>query len=198
MSFRLLFIPKFKSALLNSVKGGYISRVNKYYSILSEMKVKIYHLSYGNEIERRYTKLIDVRQIIPVGKYVSSKYRRLEQIKSFFLPIILRNVINNIDIVKTHQLHGSWVGALIKLLYRKKLVIRGGYEWLKFHVFQHKYSKREKSIRYWLKYLWIYIVEFFSYKLADLIILTNKMDIKYIIETYNLKKEINKIHLNYN
>ena len=49
--------------------------------------------------------------------------------------------------------------------------------------------KNKKNFKYWIKYFWIYLVELISYKLADIIILTNPIDIEFIVKTFKLKKK---------
>ncbi|MHA1285323.1 MAG: glycosyltransferase family 4 protein [Promethearchaeota archaeon] len=85
---------------------------------------------------------------------------------------------------------------MAKLIYRKKIIVRGGYEQLKNYILKNTLEKNKSKLRYWLNYFFIYLIELISYKLADKIILTNKEDIEFVIKKFRLNKK--KVNLIYN
>jgi len=178
-------------------KTGILYREISLYKQLMNKKVKITFLTYGDKKELKYSNLLNGIKIISVLEFIYSKNNRIYFLKSLLLPFKLRREFKNFNIIKTNQLEGSWITWLAKILYRKKLIVRGGFEWLKFYILENA-SKKRKFIKYWLKYFWIYLIELISYKLADRIILTSELDIEFIIKTFKLRKKKKKIQLFYN
>lgn len=95
--------------------------------------------------------------------------------------------------MKTVQVEGSWVAYLAKFLFKKKLVVRGGYERFRNFLALSKVEKEQNYCKYLFLYLKIYILEYIAYKLADTIIITSESDIDFIIKAFKLKRKRNKI-----
>jgi len=95
-------------------------------------------------------------------------------------------------------MEGSLIVCIAKLLFKKKLIIRCGWEWLRTYISNYKIKENKNYLKYVLRYIWMYLIEFISYKLADGIILTNKQDIEFIIKTFRLEKNKEKIKLFFN
>ena len=67
-------------------------------------------------------------------KYVNkNKIKYFEIIKSFFYPFKIRKILSfENTIIKTNQLWGSWIGIILKIITKKPLIIRTGYDLLTF------------------------------------------------------------------
>ena len=193
---KVLLIFTFNTSLEHWDKRGIISREISLYKNILEKDHEVYFLTYDDKKDFKFSELLNGIKVVPALKSIKSSNRRIILIKSFFLPILLRKIFKKIDIIKTNQLEGSWVAWIGKIIFRKKLIVRGGFEWLKFYILHNITAKNKKNLKYWIKYFWIYIVELISYKLADTIILTNPIDIEFIVRTFKLKKK--KIKLIYN
>ena len=187
-----IFMFLYSMSLLNQY--GFLTRELTIPLWLRKKNIDVTFLTFGNKNDLNFSKLLNGINVIPVLDFINLKSKRLKFLKSLLIPIKFREQIKSIDIVRTDQLDGSWIAIIIKLLFRKKLIIRAGYEWLKFHILGKAYSKMN-SFKYWIHYLIIYFNEFVSYKLADRIILTNPFDIDFIINTFRLRNKKHKIKL---
>ena len=52
------------------------------------------------------------------------------------IPLIFKDIIRNSSILKTNQLKGCWVGLISKTLFKKPLIVRTGYDALKWSKFE--------------------------------------------------------------
>lgn len=154
---------------------GMLSREVRIYNELAKHFDKIYFLTYGGEEENGYRNFL-----APNIELLQNKRRIKLFIYSFLAPLIHREKLKKVDILKTNQMLGSWTAVIAKLLFREKLVVRQGYQLSTF-------SKERSFIRRILSP----IIEFFSYKMADKIIVTSQKDKDFIIERDKISK--NKI-----
>ena len=178
--------------------SGIIYRELELYKRLSQRKVNYSLLTYGDLKDLNYAPILGEIKVIPVKKYVTSKISQFKFLKSLILPIRLKHLFSRIDIIKTNQMEGNLIACIAKLLFRKKLIVRCGYEWLRTYISNYKIKENKNYIKYVIRYIWMYMIEFISYKLADGIILTNKRDIQFIIKTFRLENKKEKIKLFYN
>lgn len=197
---RILLTFTFKGSLIKWKKLGLLHREIALYNKISEKNVNYRFLTYGSNKDLIFSDLMEKIEIIPIQKFISSKFFPISFLKSLLLPLKKKSFFADIDLIKTNQTYGSWIAYIPKILYRKKLIIRAGFEWLNGHISFGNKKGIKNHIRYFLIYTLIYFIEFFSYKLADGIILTNKHEIDFIVKVFNLKKkqEKNKIKLIYN
>ncbi len=179
-------------------KAGFISREVALYKLLLRKNVKVSFLTYGNSYDYDYKDIINNIKIIPCLKYVKSNNRFISFLKSFILPIKLKNEIKKFDIIKTNQLEGSWVAWIAKLLYRKKLIIRGGFEWLRNYTAAYQLTNKKHYLKHLFQVVKIHILEYIAYKMADAIILTSDLDVDFVIKRFKLKRKKEKINHFYN
>lgn len=154
-------------------EGGMLSREVRIYNELAKHFDKIYFLTYGGEEENEYK-----NELVPNIEVLQNKRRINLFIYSFIAPLIHRKAMKKADIYKTNQMLGSWTAITAKLLFRKKLVVRQGYQLSTF--------SKEKSF---IRRVASPIIEFFSYKIADKIIVTSQKDKDFIIERYRISEE---------
>lgn len=188
----LLLTFTYKISLKDWEKIGILDREILIYQKFTQKGIKVWFLTYGDESDYSYSDKLKEIQIIPT----KNKINYFPFLKTLLFPIFNYKFFKNVDIIKTNQMEGSWITWIGKIIFRRKLIIRGGYEWLKFYILHNITAKNKKNVKYWINYFWIYIVELISYKLADTIILTNPIDIEFIVKTFKLKKK--KIKLIYN
>ncbi|MFX0186838.1 MAG: glycosyltransferase [Candidatus Hodarchaeota archaeon] len=190
---KLLIIFTFNISLNNVEKSGYLARAINYYKKLTNQDIELTLLTYGNYNDLKYSKLLSNVKILPCLKYIYSKNSKLKFIKSLLIPFKLKSLFKDIDIITTTQIRGSWVGIIAKILYNKKIILRGGYEWYR-NVRQRFYFMDKKNyLNFLYNLIKIYTIEFIAYKLADAIILTNESDIDFIIKAFKLKGKRKKI-----
>jgi len=130
------------------------------YKELAKFFEEIYFFTYGDKGDLEYQNLLPENiKIFPKKWNLSS------------------TLFKKADILKTNQMSGSWLAVLAKWLYRKKLVVRCGYEWLKF------LEKQNKPL--WKKIV-VELIEKIAYQAADKIILSSNQDKKFVVERFKI------------
>ncbi len=182
-----------------SLKGwhnlGILEREILLYKRLSEKGIHFNFLTYGTKEDLKYMHLLKNLRIYPIENLVKSKFVLIKFLKSVFLPFKLKNIFKNVDIIKTNQVEGAWVGFLAKIFFRKILIIRGGYEWFRNY---REITQRKGLINYLkflLNYFYIFITELIAYRFANIIMLTSQSTIDFIVKTFKLKRKKKKILL---
>ena len=175
-------------------KSGVLSREISLYKKLSEKNVEILFLTFGTEKDLSCPVLDGVIKIIPINNLIKAKNPILKFLKSLLLPLKLKKIFKDIDIIKTNQIEGSWIGCIGKILYRKKFIVRGGYEWLRTYTTIQYFRGKRNFFKYLYNYFRIYITEYIVYKLADKIILTSETDINFVIKKFKFNKKRDKIY----
>ena len=72
---------------------------------------------------------------------------------------------------------GAWLPLIISKIYKKKFILRCGYEYYRFSTF---YNQN------FIKVLIIYLFSYLSYKLSNKIVITNNYEKNFIIQKFNL------------
>jgi len=192
MNVILLFT--YNVSLKNWHDTGILPRELLIYKILKKQHDIHYSLiTYGDHSDLNFYDDLGGISIIPIKNLITSKIKFLTLFKSFFLPIKLKKLFKNSHIIKSNQIVGSWVAILAKILYRKKIIVRAGYEWLRNYKGLAKLQKQENKLKYILNLIYIYIVEFIIYRFADKIIFSNQSDQDYAIDTFKLNRKRKKI-----
>jgi len=162
---------------------GSLDREIKPYIHLAKYFKQIYFLSYGNKSELKYQNLLPTNITILPNKWpIPSK------IYSFLLPFLYRRELKETDFYKTNQMSGSWSAVIAKWFYKKKLIVRCGYELLSFLTNQKRSTLKRKII---------YLAEKIAYQNADQIILTSNKDKRFIKEKFKASDQKIKIIPNY-
>jgi len=174
---------------------GIIEREIFLYKKLQKKGIKFTFFTYGNDKDFKFSNQLEGINILPISDLIRSRYTIIKFIRFIFLPIKLKSLLKKIDIIKTNQVSGCWIGIFAKILYKRKLIVRAGYEWLRNYLDSYKISSSKNYLLYLLNYIYIYITEFIAYKLADRIIITNRASIDFIIKTFKLKRKQKKIIL---
>lgn len=154
-------------------KIGQLSRESRIYKYLADHFDEVYFLTYGSE-DKAYERKIAPIKVLPKSVIIPI------MLYSVLMPLIHWKVLKKIDILKTNQMLGAWAAVFTKLLMRKKLIVRCGYEWKFFHE-----RKGTKGIKLKL----IYLIENFVYRFADAVILTSEEMKHYVCSTFGIRKE---------
>lgn len=193
---KVLLLSTYGVSLKLWEKLGLIDREISLYKQLLNKGVEFKLLTYGDNKDLEYNHLLNNISILPINKYINSRSSILSLFKSFLIPIKLKGVFKEIDIIKTNQVDGWWISLLAKFLYKKKIIIRAGYGWLGNYISRAKIHRNMSYLKYIFNYIFIFLFEYLAYRLADEIISTNKSDIQFMIKKFKLKKKIRKkIHL---
>lgn len=168
----------YRISLEKWAKTGLIDREIRLYNELAKHFKKIYFITYGDKKEQKYKHLLANNIEI-----LFNKWKLNNLVYSFLAPFLHRKVLKNVWVFKTNQVSGSWTAVIAKKIFRKKLVIRQGYQLSLF-------VKKN-----FLKIFLAQITERFAYKNADSIITTT--DKEFILAKYRLKNQKIKIIPNF-
>ena len=164
-------------------KVGNLGREVKPYNKFANYFDKIYFFTYGDISDLNYQNVLD-RDI----KIFPKKWKIPSKLYSLLLPLAYRKELKSVDILKTNQMNGAIAAVLAKWFYKKKLIVRCGYEWLGF--LENGKSKKWKRII-------VHILEKVIYQASDKIILTSKKDKKYVESKFDITSSKIKIIPNY-
>lgn len=160
-------------------KTGNLNREIKPYKELAKCFNEIFFFTYGGKDDLKY------QNILPKNiKIFPNKWNFPSKIYSFLLPFFYRKELKKVDILKTNQMSGSWTAWLAKFLFRKKLIVRCGYQWRWFLE-----KNKAKKWKIWL----VSLIENFIYKRADAIVATSSQAEKNIEQHYRISSL--KIHI---
>jgi len=154
-------------------------------------KCKFYFVSYGDGDEKKYEKFLNNSEIIPV--YHNFKFRKnkiFRHIISIFIPFYLYKIFKNknIDILKQNQIQGAWISILLKILLRKPLIIRTGYDALSFKVFEKK--------NFLIKSFY-HVITFLGLQFSNLYTVTSNSDLKFLKKYFRFSDRKLKIRPNF-
>ena len=141
-------------------KVGNLEREIILYNLLAKNFEKIYFITYGGKEDLKFKKVLaeNIKILPKKCSFLPSK------VYAFLIPFIYRKKLKEVDICKTNQMAAAVPALLTKFLYKKKLFIRCGYEWLKL-------MERERKPEW--KLWFVSFLEKLVYKNADKIMLTS-------------------------
>lgn len=144
-------------------------------------------ITYGdeNDLNKINAKGIKVYPIYTRMKYSKNRYVRV--VKSLAIPFIFRDVLRESSILKTNQLKGSWVAILSKIIFKKSLIIRTGYDALKWSKFEN---------RGMVHTFFITLLTKASLSLSDQYNVTTLSDKEFLSKKFNVQDKI-KVRPNY-
>jgi len=185
----LLLIFTFDISLKSWEETGLLSRETHIYKVLHEKYgVKTTFLTFGNNDDLLYSDALKNIDIVPVYKNIKySKSKLIRFIKSIYFCFKFSSKFKNIDLIKTNQLSGSWVGILLKIILSKPLLLRTGFDKVVFLI-------KEKKSK--LKILIYYLLTQFGLAFSDYYLVSSTSDKKFLEKNYLLFN--NKILVNPN
>ncbi len=167
--------------------SGTIEReVEIYKKLKDEYGVEFIFFTYGDSTDNSYKEVHDHFEVIPIYskiKYSNSKIIRL--IKSFIIPFIYRDKFKDVSILHQHQLLGSWVPIIIKLIYKKPLVLRTGYN-------SEVFAKNDKKSS--LLIMSYKILNYLALKICDLYTVASFSDYE-LLKKYFKKDKLNRLQI---
>jgi glycosyltransferase involved in cell wall biosynthesis len=159
------------------------------YKKLSKKGVSFIFVTFANnEPHIEYLKKYNI-DVIPVYEYIKkSRYKLINYFKSFLIPYYLKKMTQEIDIIKQNQLHGSWIAIILKIILKKPLFIRTGYDMYQFSIKEGK----NRFIRFLYKFL-----TSVSLKYSDLYTVSSKCDIEFLEGNFNVERNYIKLRPNW-
>ena len=169
--------------------GGVMNRELRIYEELAKtFGLDFTFFTYGDsdEFDLDISKKFKIVPIYSLTKKYSNKY--LQIISSLIIPLRIKKEIKELDILHQHQLHGVWIPIICKFLYKKKLLIRTGYD---MHYFSIKDNK-SLAVKTFYKFL-----TYISLRFSDIYTVTSKEDQKRLIKQYKKIIKIIRIRPNW-
>lgn len=159
------------------------------YRRIAENGIGVTFFTYGDSRDRDFGETIAPITVVPLyaGRR-ASRHPLIRLFSSLLLPVRYRREIQAVDLIKTNQMFGSWVAVLCKFLYKKKLVVRCGYEYYRFAVSGRKPLLR-RLVWYWLSRI--------AYGAADGVILTSQEDREFVQRMFHVQDRKIRVLRNY-
>jgi len=178
----LLLVFTLNISLGDWEKSGILDREVVIYKELSKKGINVSFFTYGDKSDLIYRKRLKEINIILAKNKLKSK--RFSLLKGLLFPIFNRKLFKNIDIIKTNQMDGSWLTWFSKIFYRKKIILRCGFEHYKILLEEQDEKSKFKIFNYRL--FSYFIIQWISYTLADHIILTNNVERNFVIKHFKI------------
>lgn len=169
---------------------GLLTREIVYYQKLAENEVDVTFFTWGDKDDSQYEfTLGEGIKICPVYSFMPRpRYKLLRLFLSFLMPLYLSRQIKNLDIIKTNQMQGGWTAAIAKMVYRKKLLVRSGFELYRFAILEKQNFVRKA---------FIWLVSIYTYSMADKIHLATEEDGKFVQNTFRVTPRKIEIYPNW-
>ncbi len=176
---KILVLFTFDISLKDWQDQGLLDRELLIYKMLRKKGYKIGLLTYGDNTDLEFKDTLEGIEVFPVYSYLKRPKNKIKRLfQSFAIPFKLAAIFKEYDIYKTNQMLGAWVGVVAKLLYRKRLIVRCGYEWL-------RNSFREADI---LKKIFValfgYPLELLVYSAADKTTVSSSSIARFVRRTF--------------
>jgi glycosyltransferase involved in cell wall biosynthesis len=166
----------FDISLKDWENSGLLDREVKLYDKLSNTDCKFTFVTYGNISDSSVKNLPKNISILPMYEHIKySNNKSLRFLKSFIIPFKLRKIINKPDIIKTNQLNGCWIPIIYKIIIRKKLIIRTGFD-------LYQFSRNQKKSTF--KLILIYLMTQIGLLCADFYTVSSFSDKKYLSKRF--------------
>ena len=179
MSIKLTLFFTYGLSLDTWARIGLLKRELKIYEeLIKKYDVEVQLLTYGNESDHQWVKDINGMTALPVySKIPKSKSKTFRLLQTILIPWKFRSELTNEDIFKTNQMLGGWVAVISKMLYKKPLIVRCGYEIYDAYKFQHRSYKLICSI--WL-------ISWFTYKFSSTIHVAKSEDASVVKNSFGV------------
>ncbi len=180
----------FGVSLVTWSKQKILKREVKYYHELQKNNYNITFVTYGDKGDFKFKKNLKNIKILPLFKNVKKNFLT-KYLILLFGPFILKNELNNCDLIKTHQITGGLLAILCSKLKQKKLIVRAGWE--------PTLNYKNWNINF-AKFLILKLNSFLSYQFSNKVIVTSReiknfINAKYFINSKKIIVIPNAINL---
>ncbi len=156
---------------------GHMSREVNIHKKLASYLRGVDFVTYGS-YDHKYNNTLAPLRIVSKPPWITAI------IYSLLMPLIHWNIFISTDILKSNQMPGSWAAVLAKMIFKKPLIIRCGYEWEMF-----RKMEGVRGLKLWL----IHALETIAYRVADAIVLTSLEAKQYVCKTFRVNPK--KVHV---
>ena len=175
---RLLVLFTFEMSLQKWKDAGILAREIGLYHHLVDSGVTTEFLTYGRATDRPYERALE-----PTFRFhrafkngLSNPWLRF--FASWFIPIGHWRAVRRVDLVKTNQMWGAWVGLVSKILLGKKWILRCGFEHHRF--LQTSKAKRREKV-------FSYIFSWVAYRVADVVVWSTEAERTWAMRHFSLR-----------
>lgn len=179
----ILLLFTYNTSLLDWYNAGLLNRELKLYENLnSKFKIKFTFVTFGDKQDFELVKNYPFINVIPIYDYLP---RRKNKYINFFKILFSINQIlldrnANFDLIKTNQLNGAWIAAIIKFKYKTPLYVRTGYDLFLFSI------KDKKNP---MKIIFYYFITFLMLNYSEIYSVSSSSDYKFIKKYFLFKKQ---------
>ena len=176
-------------SLVDWSNNGQIHREKIYFEEFLKIGYKMKVITYGEE---RDLKVLNSEiKVIPLYYLIK---RNKNKLINFFLHFrrlnIYKESISKLDLIKTNQLSSSLLAILIYFIFKKKILLRIGFEPLMNYEIMHSNNALKKSnLRTKMYKFKMFFLGLISYNICSHIICTSKMQKDFLIKKFLLKKK---------
>jgi len=191
MKIAIFFTYDYSTKTLDS--AGVLERELKIYQKLNEIYgIEFIFFTYEEEPVSAVNKYSEFT-FIPIYRYMKkSKYKTIRLFKSFLIPFKFKKDLIDIDILYQHQLLGVWIPLILKILLKKPLQVRTGYDAYLFSI--------ENNDSFFKTFFYKHLTKL-TLKFSDLYTVTSKCDKDFLTEKFKtefIKVVPNWVDLNQN
>ena len=168
----------YEISLKNWLDSGLLDREIKLYQELSS-KHKFTFITYGEDEDKTIIEDYPFIEVLPIYSVLKKSRNKIVRFfKSFYIAFYVKKNIKEFDLIKTNQLHGSWIPILLKLISKKPLYIRTGYNHFSF--------AREENKNLYTKTFFYYLTKL-SLTFSDCYSTTSKVDRDSLLDNFKVK-----------
>lgn len=120
--------------------SGNLDREMEYFTFLNQKyNISFTFITYGDKNDLEILENTNFIEVLPIyGHIKKCENKFLRYIYSFRIPFLIKKKAKNFDIIKQNQLLGSWISIIFKLITRKPLMTRTGYDMYTFSRYEQK------------------------------------------------------------
>lgn len=145
---------------------GILEREAALYKQLAARGITVSFLTFGDQSDYDYQEQLSPIKIVPVYAFLKRpSYGFLRFFQSLTIPFRLRKFFQEAVVLKTNQMWGAWIAVIAKIFYRKKLILRSGYEQFRFAILM----KMSFPLQ-----VFIYVNSFIAYWLSNRITISSE------------------------
>jgi glycosyltransferase involved in cell wall biosynthesis len=120
-------------------RSGLLQRELRLYSKLSSRNCHFNIITYGDSSDLLYQDEVPGVTLLPLYSRIHSLPNRyLAFLQGFLIPFLFSTHLKNSDVLKTNQLWGAHIAVISKIMFKKPLLIRTGYDLYTFCKFQFR------------------------------------------------------------
>ena len=169
---------------------GLLQREVRLYQELAARGVDITFLSWGGEEEKTIAdSLFPAIKTVSLYNHIARPNNKaLRALCSLWAPLAIYSIIKQGDILKTNQLWGGWVAVIAKLIARKPMIARCGFELYDFSI-----KQGHGKARLWF----VKLISRMTYGVADRICVATAEDKDFVIKVFRQSADKISIHPNW-